>query len=85
MDSSSDCEQQIARRGLQKTESSHLQWDKTNEEYPRNWSTARKTYDVAVIVFLEFYTLSDFQEFILALCRLLIVHRTAISTTGVGL
>lgn len=38
------------------TSESKPKLNRNDPEMPQNWSVARKTYDTAVIVFLEFYT-----------------------------
>jgi hypothetical protein len=48
----------IDETGLRRTTSDHVEWKKDHSQYPRNWSPYRKTYDTAIIVFFEFYTLS---------------------------
>jgi hypothetical protein len=55
----------ISETGLHMTTSNHVVWKKDHAQYPRNWSSSRKRYDTAIIVFFEFYTLSlgcQFQE-----------------------
>jgi hypothetical protein len=47
---------ELQQQGLHLTESGYATWSKEHGEYPRNWSTARKTYDIVVVLFLEFYT-----------------------------
>jgi hypothetical protein len=48
----------IDETGLRRTTSNHIEWRKDHDQYPRNWPVARKSYDTAIIVFFEFYTLS---------------------------
>jgi hypothetical protein len=71
----------IDETGLRRTASNHIAWRKDHSHYPRNWSFSRKSYDMAVIVFLEFYTLSLGRP-PTKLCDWLL-NRTVISTTGV--
>jgi hypothetical protein len=49
----------ISEAGLCRTPSHHVKWRKDHAQYPRNWSSFRKFYDTAIIVFFEFYTLSS--------------------------
>ncbi|KAF9884293.1 hypothetical protein FE257_001923 [Aspergillus nanangensis] len=37
-------------------DSSHVRWKASNNEHPRNWSIKRKSYDMVVILLLEFFT-----------------------------
>jgi hypothetical protein len=41
--------------GLRRMESGFAAWDKEHGEYPRNWSTTRKSYDMTMIAFFQFY------------------------------
>ncbi|KAL4916059.1 major facilitator superfamily domain-containing protein [Aspergillus aurantiobrunneus] len=34
----------------------YVRWVSTNPNHPRNWNTARKAYDIGLIIILEFYT-----------------------------
>ncbi|KAJ9492109.1 hypothetical protein VN97_g1119 [Penicillium thymicola] len=45
-------------QGLKRTgdEKNLVGWAAMNPRHPRNWSNARKAYDVSIIIFLEFYT-----------------------------
>ncbi|KAL5052175.1 hypothetical protein BDW71DRAFT_193582 [Aspergillus fruticulosus] len=65
----SDCEKegnaqelQIALKelGLELTpDGQYVRWANTNPKHPRNWPTTRKAYDIGLIIFLEFYTLTS--------------------------
>jgi hypothetical protein len=46
--------------GLRRTPSNHIKWRKDHVQYPRNRPTYRKCYDIAIIVFFEFYTLGSY-------------------------
>lgn len=46
----------LAHRGLDVDASGKVTWRSNSPLHPRNWSTARKTYDTAVICFLEMFT-----------------------------
>jgi hypothetical protein len=48
----------IDETGLRRTSSNNIEWRKDHDQYPRNWPAYRKSYDTAIIVFFEFYTLS---------------------------
>jgi hypothetical protein len=39
----------ISRKGV-------VSWRDNSPDHPRNWPRARKTYDIAVVVMLEFFT-----------------------------
>ncbi|RDW58576.1 uncharacterized protein DSM5745_11267 [Aspergillus mulundensis] len=47
---------EAANRGLRRTGSRTMDWDKSHKDYPRNWPIPRKVYDDLVILFWEFYT-----------------------------
>jgi hypothetical protein len=49
----------INEAGLCRTSSHRVRWRKDHAQYPRNWSSFRKCHDTAIIVFFEFYTLSQ--------------------------
>jgi hypothetical protein len=53
-----DISNAIDETGLRRTNSNHIEWRKDHDQYPRNWPVSRKSYDTAIIVFFEFYTLS---------------------------
>jgi hypothetical protein len=52
-------EKAIDDTGLRRTPSNHIEWRKDHDQYPRNWPTYRKSWDTAIIVIFEFYTLSQ--------------------------
>ncbi|KAG5929130.1 hypothetical protein E4U42_007034 [Claviceps africana] len=33
-----------------------IRWSVSNKRHPRNWSTCRKTYDIGLVIFLDFFT-----------------------------
>ncbi|KAL4735471.1 major facilitator superfamily domain-containing protein [Aspergillus similis] len=47
---------EAASRGLRRTGSKTMDWDRSHEDFPRNWPVPRKVYDDLVILFWEFYT-----------------------------
>ncbi|RAL13301.1 synaptic vesicle transporter [Aspergillus homomorphus CBS 101889] len=47
---------EAARRGMRRTGSRTMEWNPEHQDYPRNWPIQRKTYDMTVMFFLEFYT-----------------------------
>ncbi|KAL4907085.1 hypothetical protein BDW74DRAFT_176685 [Aspergillus multicolor] len=47
---------EAAHRGLRRTGSKTMDWDKSHKDYPRNWPMSRKVYDDLIILFWEFYT-----------------------------
>jgi hypothetical protein len=53
-----DVDNAINETGLRRTPSNRIEWRKDHNQYPRNWPFYRKSYDTAIIVFFEFYTLS---------------------------
>jgi hypothetical protein len=46
----------LARYGLSRDAEGLVCWKADSPDHPRNWSTARKTFDTTVIILLEFYT-----------------------------
>jgi hypothetical protein len=53
-----DVDDAIDGTGLRRTPSNRIEWRKDHDQYPRNWPVYRKSYDTAIILFFEFYTLS---------------------------
>jgi hypothetical protein len=49
-------EEKVRSHSLQRTQSGYLEWWKDHEEYPRNWSSRRKSFDIAIVLFFEFYS-----------------------------
>ncbi|CBF83895.1 hypothetical protein AN2841.2 [Aspergillus nidulans FGSC A4] len=47
---------EAASRGLRRTGSKTMDWDRSHEDFPRNWPVPRKVYDDLIILFWEFYT-----------------------------
>ena len=51
-----DLSHKLENHGLVLSPDGYVRWNNKNPDHPRNWSTGRKTYDTAVIIFLEFIT-----------------------------
>lgn len=69
------------------TDRKFIRWANANPRHPRNWTTNRKVYDTAIIIWLEFFTyvelgLSALMKYFLANYSL--SCRTAISASGVS-
>lgn len=63
----------------------YIRWASTNPKHPRNWSLARKAWDIGLITLLELYTCVKSLPPIKFVFRFAdnIFYRTAISTSGV--
>ncbi|KAF9879925.1 MFS multidrug transporter [Colletotrichum karsti] len=46
----------LARYGVERQPDGLINWQRSCKKHPRNWSTARKTFDTVIIIFFEFYT-----------------------------
>ncbi|KAL8371126.1 hypothetical protein RB595_001125 [Gaeumannomyces hyphopodioides] len=46
----------LAEYGLATKQDGTVCWKPDSPDHPRNWSTARKTFDTTIIILLEFYT-----------------------------
>ena len=47
--------QQLDKYGLRLESDDHVTWDASNEDHPRNWGVWAKSYNNAIIFFLEFF------------------------------
>jgi hypothetical protein len=45
----------LASLGLKRESNGLISWRADSKDHPRNWSTARKTFDTTVIIFLELF------------------------------
>ena len=50
-----ESEPELGRLGLQRRSDGLITWQFDSKDHPRNWTTARKTFDTTVIIFLEFF------------------------------
>lgn len=46
----------LTEYGLTTKQDGTVCWRPDSPDHPRNWSTARKTFDTTIIILLEFYT-----------------------------
>ncbi|KAL4958424.1 MFS multidrug transporter [Aspergillus filifer] len=47
----------LAQHGLRvASDGYHIQWAVGNKRHPRNWTIGRKVHDIALLIFLEFFT-----------------------------
>jgi hypothetical protein len=54
--STSSLEESLDQNGLVLGQDGYVQWSMSSPDHPRNWSTGRKTYDLGLIIFLDFFT-----------------------------
>lgn len=54
--SPSEARMMLAEHGFQLTSSGHVQWSTGNPLHPRNWTIARKCYDITLILLFEAFT-----------------------------
>ena len=55
-ESLSTLQEELLRHGLELDQQKNVHWQSNNSDHPRNWSTTRKSYDIGLIIFLDFFT-----------------------------
>ena len=49
---------ELKTHGLSIGKDGLVQWERHNEDHPRNWSLSKKSFNTFVIIFLDFFTTS---------------------------
>ena len=48
-------QEQLHREGLELTGNRLVRWKADAANHPQNWVTKRKAYDIAIVIFLDFF------------------------------